>query len=66
MKLKLDTYDGHKIRKAEFAEKVGKTMLEIKSSFVFFVLQQAFGDMEWITAEEILRGVIEKYKEGKE
>ena len=44
---------------AEFAYKVAIAMNELRSSHVFFVLQQAFGDeTEWGDAQEILNNII--------
>lgn len=40
--------------KVEFAEKVGKVMDDLRSSHVFFILQQAYGDMDWEEAQAIL------------
>ena len=42
----------------DFAEKIAETMKEISSSHVFFILQQAFGEMSWDEANGILCEVI--------
>lgn len=43
-----------------FANRVAKVMADLKSSHVYFVLQQAFGeDLGWHEAEEILNKVKE-------
>lgn len=48
-------------RVIDFAYKVARTMNELKSSHVFFILQQAFGgDMEWADVQEALTVVLEK------
>jgi len=31
----------------EFSKKVSKVMIDLSSSHVFFIIQQAFGDCEW-------------------
>lgn len=39
----------------DFAVKVSKTMLDLSSSHVYFILQQAFGDeLDWDEASEML------------
>lgn len=44
----------------DFAYGVAKTMDDLKSSHVFFILQQAFGEnMEWDDVQEILTRIIE-------
>jgi len=43
----------------EFAEKVARAMDNLRSSHVFFVLQQAYGGMEWEEAQAILNRVID-------
>lgn len=43
----------------EFANKLAQTMLDLKSSHVFFLMQQAFGDeTEWSDVEDILNNII--------
>ena len=47
----------------EFANKVAKVMDELRSSHVFFILQQAYGDMDWEEAQGILNTVKEQTKQ---
>jgi len=42
----------------EFAKRVAKTMLDLSSSHVFFVLQQAYQEMDWAEAKGILERVV--------
>lgn len=42
---------------AEFGRKIGKVMMDIKSSHVFFIVQQAYGEISWEEVEEILEDV---------
>ena len=44
----------------EFANKVARAMDELRSSHVFFILQQAFGDTEWEEAQDMLNTVIKQ------
>ncbi len=50
----------------QFAEKVAIAMDDIKSSHVFFILQQAFGDEDWGGSQDILDTVIAQSKSLKE
>ena len=43
----------------DFANKLAKTILDLKSSHVFFLMQQAFGDeTEWSDVEDMLNNII--------
>jgi len=51
---------------ASFGKKIARAMLRLKSSHVYFIIQQAYGpppygaqDMSWEEAEEILRKVLQ-------
>jgi hypothetical protein len=53
-------------RLIDFAYKVAKVMDDLKSSNVFFILQQALGDdMAWDEVQEILTVVIEDIEQGQ-
>ncbi len=41
-----------------FALRIAAAMDDLKSSHIFFVIQKAFGEIEWEEAEEILRGIL--------
>jgi cystathionine beta-lyase family protein involved in aluminum resistance len=43
----------------EFAIKVAKAMNEIKSSNVYFIMQQAYGEIDWSEVEGIFTSVLE-------
>lgn len=43
---------------SDFANKIAKAMKEISSSHVYFIIQQAFGEIDWGEAEKILENVI--------
>lgn len=47
----------------EFAKRIAVVMDDLKSSHVFFVIQQAYKDMERTTAQEILDKVIKQSSE---
>ncbi len=43
----------------DFALKIARTMKDIRSSHVFFLAQQAFGEeMEWKDVEDLLNSII--------
>jgi hypothetical protein len=42
----------------DFAYRVGRVMDDLRSSNVFFILQQAYGDMDWEEAQGILNLVV--------
>jgi hypothetical protein len=49
----------YKIRKTEFAVKIAKVMDDLKSSHVYFVMQQAFGEEKaWEDCQEILDEIL--------
>jgi len=61
IQLGIEALEQRKIVKgvAQFAYKVAETMDTLRSSHVFFILQQAFGEeTEWSDAEEILHNII--------
>jgi hypothetical protein len=43
----------------EFAGKIAKAMKELSSSHVYFIIQQAYGPIDWSEAEEILQKIID-------
>lgn len=56
-----------KVTAASFGKKIAKTMYQLKSSHVYFIIQQAYGlfpygaaDMTWEEASEILKKVIKE------
>lgn len=49
----------------DFAERVARVMDNLRSSHVFFILQQAYEDMEWTEAQSVLDDVIKSTKEWK-
>jgi len=46
----------------QFAENVAMAMDKLKSSHVFFIIQQAFGDEDWRGSQDILDTVIAQSK----
>ena len=50
----------------DFAVKVASAMNELRSSQVFFILQQAWGDIDWEEAQDILNTVIAQIQALKE
>lgn len=42
----------------EFAGKIAVVMDELKSSHIYFVIQQALGDISWEEAQDILDNII--------
>ena len=49
------------VKVIDFAYGVARVMDDLRSSHVFFILQQAFGeDMEWDDVQEILTVIIEQ------
>lgn len=44
----------------EFGQRIAKAMNDLRSSHVFFIIQQAYSDMEWEGAQSILNKVIEE------
>lgn len=46
-----------------FAKKIAQALKEIASSHVLFIMQQAFGDISWEEAVEILDNVLCATKE---
>lgn len=42
----------------QFGKKIAKVMDDLKSSHIFFVIQQAYGDIAWYEAQEILDKVL--------
>ena len=55
MKKKLDNAE-------QFGKKIAKVMDDLKSSHIYFVIQQAYGDIAWEEAQEILDNVLKKKK----
>ncbi len=49
-----------KITTKVFSKEIAKVMLDLKSSHVYFIIQQAFGDIGWEDAEDILQSVIKE------
>ena len=44
----------------DFAGRVARTMKDLSSSHVYFVMQQAFGEIDWRDCEKILTEVIKR------
>lgn len=42
----------------EFARKIAQTMDTLRSSSVFFIIQQAYGPMDWPEAQALLDTII--------
>lgn len=53
MKKKLDSAK-------QFGIKIANVMDDLKSSHIYFVIQQAYGDIAWDEAQEILDNVLNK------
>jgi hypothetical protein len=47
-----------KTNSKNFAKKVAKVMLDLKSSHIYFILQEAYGEISWEACESILEKVI--------
>lgn len=43
---------------AEFGTKIAKAMKDISSSHVYFIVQQAYGDLDWKEVVEIFDNVL--------
>lgn len=44
----------------QFGKKIAKVMDDLKSSHIYFVIQQAYGDISWEEAQDILDNVLEQ------
>ncbi len=47
---------------SQFGKKIAKVMDDFKSSHMYFVIQQAYGEISWEEAQEILNHVMGKKK----
>ncbi len=50
----------HKEKSTDFARRIANTMNSLRSSHAFFIIQQAYSDMEWEEAQSILDEVIKE------
>lgn len=44
----------------QFGKKIAKVMDDLKSSHVYFIIQQAYGGIAWEEAQEILDNVLRR------
>lgn len=45
-----------------FGKKIAKVMDDLKSSHIFFIIQQAYGEIDWTEAQQILDEVLKTKK----
>ena len=50
----------HDAMEYDFALRMATAIDDLRSSHSFFVMQKAFGEIEWSRVEEILTGIITK------
>lgn len=44
-----------------FAKKIAKVMDDLKSSHVYFIIQEAYGDISWEEAQELLNHILKYF-----
>lgn len=50
----------NEISREEFSQEIAKAMKKISSSNVFFIVQQAFGEVSWDDVDLLLQNMIKK------
>ena len=55
----VDPYHNQEIKIVyEFANKIAKVMDDLRSSYVFFIIEQAYEDIEWEEVQKMLDNII--------
>lgn len=60
MKVKLRYHDEIEVTAADFGKKIAKAMDDIGSSHVFFLVQQAYGEIDYSEVQQIFEAVLKE------